>query len=391
MKALSIVVTVALYGGHICLAFPTLKQSKIQRVLQGAGARALQQFDVIFEERDLDSDAITSVSGTDAAGGFVNKRSYEAAVTGNGPLKFLLTPLFFFLEEGPGSIFSSIFLPTGFAPGALTEYLQYQRWNLLQDACSYLRGIMGTQALLVGMGVGRSDMSALQATVQWVLRDGASMIGGLLFTSFFSANFGQNVKSWRLFADFINNVGITLDIIAPLTGEHFLIVVCIASIFKALCGVAAGATNAVIGAHWGAKNGNMADVMAKNGAQHTLVNLFGLAFSVKFAKFVSVSAGRMWTTYGILTAVHMISNMRAMRVLALTSLNLARYQLLMQRFLRSSGTDPSSHITPHYIPHLIHSPPLTPLTPTHTPLTPPQFPTTVNPHPPRLPHLISTT
>jgi hypothetical protein len=39
-------------------------------------------------------------------------------------------------------------------------------------------------------------------------------------------------------------VGITLDIIAPLMGTHFLAVVCIASIFKALCGVAAGATNA---------------------------------------------------------------------------------------------------------------------------------------------------
>ena len=185
------------------------------------------------------------------------------------------------------------------------------------------------------MGVGRADMSALQATVQWVLRDGASMVGSLLFTSFFSANFGQNIKSWRLFADLINNVGITLDIIAPLMGKHFLAVVCIASIFKALCGVAAGATNAVIGEHWGSKNGNMADVMAKNGAQHTCINLLGLAVSVKFANFVSLNPQRMWSTYAILTVIHVISNMKAMRVLALRSLNLARYQMLMHRFLKS--------------------------------------------------------
>jgi len=68
------------------------------------------------------------------------------------------------------------------------------------------------------------------------------MLGGLLFTSISSDSFGQNVKSWRLFADLINNVGITLDMLAPLCGVHFLAVVCTASLCKALCGVAAGAT-----------------------------------------------------------------------------------------------------------------------------------------------------
>ena len=98
---------------------------------------------VFFEEHDLDSDAVTSISVTDEKGTFVNKRTYDSrGIT--GPLK-LLTPLTLLWEEGPGNILSQLFLPTGFAPKALNEYLHYQRWNLLQDACSYLRGIMGTQ------------------------------------------------------------------------------------------------------------------------------------------------------------------------------------------------------------------------------------------------------
>ena len=40
----------------------------------------------------------------------------------------------------------------------------------------------------------------------------------------------------------INNVGITLDMVAPLFGSQFLYIVCFASVCKALCGVAAGAT-----------------------------------------------------------------------------------------------------------------------------------------------------
>ena len=213
--------------------------------------------------------------------------------------------------------------------------MRYQKWNLVQDACSYLRGVMSTQAILTGMGVGRTDITTLEATVQWILRDGASMVGGLLFTTLSSANFGQNVKSWRIFADFINNLGITLDMIAPMFGKSFVTIVCVASVCKALCGVAAGATNAVIAEHWGAKNGNMADVLAKNGAQHTLVNLLGLSISVQFARFANVSSTRMWFVYTILTILHMYANIQAMRILALRSLNVARYDILVDTFINS--------------------------------------------------------
>ena len=106
----------------------------------------------------------------------------------------------------------------------------------------YFPSLLSTKAILEGFGVGRNDVTAVQASVQWILRDGASMLGGLLFTSFSSANFGQNIKSWRLFADLINNVGITLDMLAPIFRNHFLILVCIGSVCKALCGIAAGAT-----------------------------------------------------------------------------------------------------------------------------------------------------
>lgn len=163
------------------------------------------------------------------------------------------------------------------------------------------------------------------------------MIGGLAFTFLASGNFGQNVKSWRLFADFINNLGITLDIIAPLFPKHFLSIVCIASVFKALCGVAAGATGVIIAEHWGSKNGNIGDVLAKNGAQHTALNLLGLAVSVKFARFANASSKRMWSTYIILTAFHMLSNVKAMRILALRSINIVRYNIIISRLLNSNS------------------------------------------------------
>lgn len=65
-----------------------------------------------------------------------------------------------------GEFIKSIFLPVGFPFSVPPEYFRFQCWNLLQDSCSYLRGIMSTQAILLGMGVGRSDVTAVQATIQ---------------------------------------------------------------------------------------------------------------------------------------------------------------------------------------------------------------------------------
>lgn len=92
------------------------------------------------------------------------------------------------------------------------------------------------------------------------------MIGGLLFTSVASANFGVNIKTWRLFADASNDVGLALEMLAPLPafreGGRFLRLICVASVFKAACGVAGGATGAAITEHWAVDN-NIADIGAK--------------------------------------------------------------------------------------------------------------------------------
>lgn len=240
---------------------------------------------------------------------------------------------------GVAAILRNLFLPVGYPLTVPQEYSTFQLWNIIQDLCSYLRGIMSTRALLEGMGVGRADTTAVHATIQWVFRDGASMLGGLLFTAVSSHDFGQNVKQWRLFADSINNFGITLDMIAPHFKDHFLAIICLSSVCKALCGISAGATNAVITQHWGDKYGNVADILAKNGAQHTVVSLIGLAMSVKFARLATSSPTSLWIMYSVLTAIHFYANYKLMKVLALSSLNRTRYDMLVRQLLTLLKTE----------------------------------------------------
>ncbi|CAN0593667.1 unnamed protein product, partial [Ectocarpus sp. 12 AP-2014] len=72
--------------------------------------------------------------------------------------------------------------------------------------------------------------------------------------------------TWRLFADTSNDIGLALEMLAPLPafreGGRFLRLICIASVFKAACGVAGGATGAAITEHWAIDN-NIADIGAK--------------------------------------------------------------------------------------------------------------------------------
>jgi hypothetical protein len=91
---------------------------------------------------------------------------------------------------------SATFLPAGYPTSVPQEYLAFQLWNVLQDLTSSLRSILATQKILEGMGVGRAGVTSLVATMQWMARDGASMVGGLVFTALAGASFGLNIKKW---------------------------------------------------------------------------------------------------------------------------------------------------------------------------------------------------
>ena len=91
----------------------------------------------------------------------------------------------------------SIFLPVGYPVSVRPEYLKFQFFDTLQAACSYLRNVLTTSALLKAAGVGEEAASPMAAALTWVLRDGFGMFGSLLFSYFAGAAFDRNVKEWR--------------------------------------------------------------------------------------------------------------------------------------------------------------------------------------------------
>lgn len=249
------------------------------------------------------------------------------------------------------SAIRSTFLPSGYPNQTPPGYLAYSAWSWAQDLTTQMRAVLATQRVLEGVGVGKEGATALSASLNFIFRDGCGMLASLLFTSVAASRFRSDIKRWRLFADIAVDVGITLEVAAPLFPKKwFLALISIANIFKAICGVAAGSTGGAINVHW-ASGSDISDINAKFGAQHTVTGGLGLVMAALFATSVSHAPQAItWILYAFLTTFHIYANARCMRLVAFDLLNTPRMDLLISQFLeqrdgtRGASISEKSHL-----------------------------------------------
>jgi Vitamin B6 photo-protection and homoeostasis len=117
----------------------------------------------------------------------------------------------------------STFIPSGYPTSTPPGYLKYSMWSWTQDLSSQLRGVLATQRVLEGVGVGRPGATALSALLNFLVRDGCGMVASLCFTSLASSTFSTDGKRWRLFADIMVDLGLTLEACATAVPEPFFL------------------------------------------------------------------------------------------------------------------------------------------------------------------------
>ncbi|KAK1273389.1 hypothetical protein QJS04_geneDACA008005 [Acorus gramineus] len=224
------------------------------------------------------------------------------------------------------------FVPEGF-PGSVTpDYLPFQIWDSLQGLSTYIRAMLSTQALLGAIGVGEKSATVIGATFQWFLRDFTGMLGGILFTFYQGSNLDSNAKMWRLVADFMNDLGMLMDLVSPLFPSALIAVVCLGSLSRSFTGVASGATRAALTQHFSLEN-NAADISAKEGSQETVATMVGMALGMVLAHVTRGNPLAVWMAFLSLTVFHMYANYKAVQCLSLTTLNNERSSILLQHFM----------------------------------------------------------
>ncbi len=237
-------------------------------------------------------------------------------------------------------LFYATFLPVGY-PGTVREgYVRYQLWDLFQGLCTYLRMTLAVKALLEGLGVGDAEASVIGGSLLWVAKDGTQMLASLVFSYFSATEMGLHVRQWRLFADVANDIGLTLNVSAPLFGPWFLLVTCMGSAFMAVTGVCAHATKTSISEHFALAS--LSDCVTKEGTQETGVQLIGLVGGAFIVKWLGEQQEedkivRLWSVFTVLTALHMYANMRAVATLRFHYVNEIRFRLLFDAFREGSN------------------------------------------------------
>lgn len=262
--------------------------------------------------------------------------------------------MFHTLKTKCKQVLSDLFLPLNYPDSVNNGYIQYQIYDAIQGLCSYLRGVVSNTAVLRAVGVGDATATASSAAIQWALKDGVAMVGGLLFSYYNSSYFDSHVKEFRLFADVINDVGLFLDMASPIVISSFpqservkvtILITSVATLCRVMCGMAAGATKNCITQHF-AKRGNIADLSAKEGTQETLISLVGMILGIYIARFLQdmednaskLESGQSydfyknspmyasWYIFIVLTIIHVWANYVAVKILHLTTLNRSRLE-----------------------------------------------------------------
>ncbi|XP_028415213.1 RUS1 family protein C16orf58 homolog isoform X1 [Dendronephthya gigantea] len=224
------------------------------------------------------------------------------------------------------------FLPQGYPHSVSRDYLEYQMWDTCQAFCSSIVSALAAQAMLKAYGVGDEKASILAATFTWLLKDGAGMVGRIIFTWLKGTELDCHAKKWRLAADVINDLTYCIELLAPRFREYFLIFACLSSLCRSLVGVCGGATRAALTQHQ-ARRDNMADVSAKDGSQETMVNLLAFLVNLVLVPLVTGRDQIIWLLFAVFTSLHLYCNFRAVSAVIMETINSTRLHLLVENFI----------------------------------------------------------
>lgn len=77
-----------------------------------------------------------------------------------------------------------VFFPQSYPESVTRNYLAFSAWNVLGSVSGTMTGVLATQSLLTALGMGSGSLP-LAASLNWIIKDGFGLLGGVLYTGFF--------------------------------------------------------------------------------------------------------------------------------------------------------------------------------------------------------------
>jgi hypothetical protein len=207
--------------------------------------------------------------------------------------------------------------------------------------------MLAAKAMLTGMGVGNETASVGAALWQSTVRRNIGKVARIFFVTFKGADLDDNAKSWRIVADVLNDVALAVELLSPAlcpaAGDcnahwSYFAAVSAAETFRAVVGVAGGATRAALTQHFALRD-NYGDLTAKDGSQEVFVEILGSSVGLVLVQTCETKSAA-WLVFLILAASHIAANVCACRAVCLATFNRQRAQIVAEAWAQVRRNEP---------------------------------------------------
>lgn len=232
------------------------------------------------------------------------------------------------------------FLPEG----VNKSYFHFMRWRIMQRFINSNLHVLGTQSLIMGLGIKSSKTLGISAALTWVLKDALGKLTRLVWASRMGRRFDSDAKRWRFRASLVYALGNYLEIVTYVNPSLFLLWATIANSCKQVAMLTSSATRtSLYNSFRDGKRENIADITAKGEAQIAIVDLVGIAFGVSLSKLIGTSVKNVLCTYFVLQILEISCLFRQIRGIEFSVLNFERMSKLIESFC--DGADYTDYIS----------------------------------------------
>ncbi|XP_024519515.1 protein root UVB sensitive 1, chloroplastic [Selaginella moellendorffii] len=221
-------------------------------------------------------------------------------------------------------------LPIGYPKTVSDDYTEYTLWRMGQIIASQISGVLTTQALLYAVGLGKGAIPTA-AAINWVLKDGIGYLSKIVLSKY-GRHFDVHPKGWRLLSDLIEDGACGLELLTPTFPHLFVPLTAVAGAGKSAAGLIQAATRSCFYAGFATQN-NFAEVIAKGEAQGMVSKSLGIALGIGISSKVGSSGPLLVLSFGTVTAVHVLCNLKSYQAVQLHTLNPYRTGLIMAEYL----------------------------------------------------------
>jgi hypothetical protein len=228
-------------------------------------------------------------------------------------------------------ILSSAFIPDG----VNDSYFKYMQWRFLQRFCNANLHVIGTQSLLLGLGI-ESSRLGVGAALNWVLKDALGKMTRMLWASRMGRRFDSDAKRWRFRASLLFAFGNYLEIVTYMMPQLFLLWATLANCFKQIAMLTSSSTRtSLYNSFRDGTRENIGDITAKGEAQIAVVDLLGIVSGVALSRLVGTAIHRVLLSYIGLQVLEIFCMYHEIRFVQFRVLNFERLVQIIQNYVRS--------------------------------------------------------